>query len=247
VWLGGLVILIGFLLPRGTATELGAIVPVWSRWATYAVSALVLTGVAQGLVEVGSVPALFDTAYGRLLLTKVGLVGCVLAVAWFSRRLVDPISAGGGAVAAGRLRTIVIAEASIAAVVLGVASVLVQVTPARTAVASPTESTIQTVTLTSDLFRLQAEIDPAQVGSDYVHLYAFTLDGQPADVKSWVVKAALPAKGIEPIEAAIVPITPDHATGQIDLPAAGAWTFTFTLRMSEIDQRTVTVDVPIRP
>lgn len=247
LWLGGLVVLIAFLLPKGNAVELGAIVPVWSRWATYAVSALVLTGVAQGLVEVGSFSALFGTAYGRLILAKVGLVGCVLAVAWLSRSLVNP-TAAGAAGAPGRLRGVVIAEASIAAFVLGLTSVIVQVTPGRTATeAGQSVSTIQSVTLTSDLFTLQAEIDPGQVGTDLVHLYAFTPDGAPADIKQWTVKAGLPAKSIEPVEASLVPITPDHATGEISLPADGTWTFTFTLRTSEIDQRTVTADIPIRP
>jgi len=246
IWLGGLVILIVFLLPQGTAAELGAIVPVWSRWATYAVSALVLTGVAQSLVEVGTFPAVFGTAYGRLVVVKAGLVSCVLAVAWFSRRLVDPVGAGA-ADARGRLHKVIIAEAAIAGVVLGVASVLVQVTPGRTAVVGSPESTIQSVTLTSDLFTLQAEVDPARAGSNFVHLYAYTPAGGPADVKAWVVKASMPAQGIEPIDAAIVPITLDHATGEIALPSPGTWTFAFTLRMSEIDQRTVTADIVVRP
>ena len=41
-------------------------------------------------------------------------------------------------------------------------------------------------------------------------------------------------------------ITPDHATGQLSLPAPGSWTFTFTLRMTEVDQGTVTAQFEIR-
>jgi len=51
------------VLPRANGIELAAIVPVWSRWAAYAVSALVLTGIAQALVEVGAVSALVSTTY----------------------------------------------------------------------------------------------------------------------------------------------------------------------------------------
>ena len=86
-----------------------------------------------------------------------------------------------------------------------------------------------------------------QVGANDVHLYATTPDGQPADVKEWRVRASLPAQGIEPIDATVLPITPSHATGQINLPTAGLWTFSFTLRTSETDQATVTADLPIRP
>ncbi len=88
VWVGGLVVLFGFLLRRADARELSAILPVWSRWAMTAVTVLVLAGVTQSLVSLGSVSGLFDTTYGRLLLLKVGVLVLVLAVAWYSRRLV---------------------------------------------------------------------------------------------------------------------------------------------------------------
>jgi copper transport protein len=247
VWLGGLVMLIAYLLPRGNSTELAAIVPTWSRWATYAVSALVLTGVAQALVEIGSFGALVSTTYGRLVLVKAGLVGVVLGVALLSRRLVGPIS-GGTTGAVRSLRGVVIAEASIAAVVLAITGVLVQVTPARTAAQlGPAVPDLQTLTLSSDLYKLQVEVDPAEVGVNFVHLYAFAPNGGPASVQEWVVKAALPAEGIEPVAATVVPITADHATSEISLPAPGRWIFTFTLRLSEIDQQTVAGDVTIRP
>ena len=48
VWLGGLVMLVGFLLPRANERELGAILPIWSRWAATAVSALILAGRGAG-------------------------------------------------------------------------------------------------------------------------------------------------------------------------------------------------------
>jgi copper transport protein len=101
--------------------------------------------------------------------------------------------------------------------------------------------------MTSDLFMLQVEVDPAKVGTNLLHLYAFTPDGNaPGAVQEWVIKAALPAKGIDPITATVVPFTLDHAQGEINLPSAGTWHFTFTLRVSEIDQRTVAADIPIR-
>ena len=56
----------------------------------------------------------------------------------------------------------------------------------------------------------------------------------------------MPAQGIEPIDAVILRITPDHAIGTINLPAEGSWTFTFTLRVSEIDQSTVTTEFQVR-
>jgi copper transport protein len=245
VWLGGLVMLIVFLLPKANETELGAIVPVWSRWATYAVATLVLTGTAQALIEVGAVGALVTTTYGWLVIAKVGLVATVVAVASLSRRLVTPIAAGTPNL--GRsLRRVVIAETAVAAVILGVTSVLVQTTPARTVATQSSEPAIQSAVLNDALYTLTVDVVPAQVGINDVHLYVTTPDGQPADIKEWRVRASLSTQGIEPIDAAVLPLTPSHATGQITLPTAGTWTFVFTLRLSETDQSSVTADFPVR-
>ncbi|HEX6870020.1 MAG TPA: copper resistance protein CopC, partial [Micromonosporaceae bacterium] len=134
VWVGGLVMLVAFLLVQANGPELAAIVPVWSRWATYAVGALVVTGLVQAVVNVGTPGALVSTTYGWRLIIKVGLVAAVLVVALLTRRLVGPVT-GQADGAARRLRILVGVEALVAAAVLATTSVLVQTTPARTAAA----------------------------------------------------------------------------------------------------------------
>ena len=245
VWLGGLVMLVAFLLARANGTELGAIVPVWSRWATYAVGALVLTGLAQALIEVGSLDALVSTTYGWLVIAKVGLVIGLVGVAYLSRRIVAPIT-NQEAGAATRLRTVVIIEAVVAAVVLGVASVLVQTTPARTAVTQTEAPAIQDAVMPDRLFTLTVDMQPSTVGQNEIHMYATTPDGQPSDVQEWRVRASMPSEGIEAIDAAILRLTPDHATATINLPVAGSWTLNFTIRVSDVDQSTVTTVFQVR-
>ncbi|WP_432831221.1 copper resistance CopC/CopD family protein [Dactylosporangium sp. CA-092794] len=89
IWLGGLVMLFGFLLRRANTRELMAIVPVWSSWALFAITVLVLAGTAQALVEIGTIDALTGTLYGQLVIAKVALLACVVAVAAYSRRLTN--------------------------------------------------------------------------------------------------------------------------------------------------------------
>jgi copper transport protein len=233
VWLGGLVMLIVFLLPRANAVELGAIVPVWSRWATYAVGALIVTGVAQALIEVNPLSTLFTTSYGWLVVAKATLAGLVLLVAAVSHRMVGVVADHTDG-SAGRLRRVVIVEAAIAAVILGVSSVLVQVTPARTSVDSASAyAAVQTEILRDPRFILTVDLTPGTVGVNQIHMYATTPDGQPANILKWTVKAANPDQGIEPIEATVLKISPDHATGQVGLPVAGDWKFTFELLLTE--------------
>ena len=88
VWLGGLVMLVSFLLPQANERELGAILPIWSRWAATAVSALMLAGVVQALIEVASFSGLVTSTYGRLILVKAGLAAAAIGVAAYSRKLV---------------------------------------------------------------------------------------------------------------------------------------------------------------
>ncbi|WP_433394000.1 copper resistance CopC/CopD family protein [Micromonospora sp. KLBMP9576] len=245
VWLGGLVMLAAFLLPRADERELGAILPIWSRWAALAVSALLLAGTVQALIEVATPSGLVDTTYGRLVLGKIGLFALVIAVAAYSRQLVRRRTAAGRPTS---MRRAVWAELAVTAVVLGLSAVLVQTPPARTAgadVAGASEGYFST-TLSSPNYSLQVELDPAERGNNTVHFYAYTRDNRPQPVVEWRATAALPSAGIEPIQVPLLPLTDNHATGEINFPAAGEWQLRITVRTSDIDQATVTATVPIR-
>lgn len=242
VWLGGLVVLASFLLRRADDRELGAILPVWSRWATVSVCALLLAGTVQALIEVGTVSALVSTTYGRLVIAKVGLFALAVVAAAYARQLVRR-RAGARR---GGMRLAVRTELGIAAVVLAVSAVLVHTPPARTAATAETGSVgFFSTTLSSSIYQLQVEVDPAEVGSNSVHLYAYTPDNKPLPVVEWRATAALPDKGLEPVEIPLLPLTDNHATGEVQLPAAGNWQLRFTVRISEIDQATVSATVPI--
>ncbi|HYN93237.1 MAG TPA: copper resistance protein CopC [Pilimelia sp.] len=243
VWLGGLVMLFGFLLRWADEGELGAILPVWSRWAATAVGALALAGVTQAVIEVASPGALVGTAYGRLIIAKAVLFAAVLGVAAYARRL---ILRGAAAGRPGTMRRAVAVELGVATVILILTAVLVQTTPARTAEASDaTPAGPVTTVVTSSLYKLEVQVEPATVGRNNVHLYAYTPAGKPLRVVEWQARAALPAAGVEPIAVPLVRLTDNHATGSFSVPSAGSWQLRFTLRISDIDQATVTATVPI--
>jgi copper transport protein len=245
VWLGGLVMLVGFLLRRADDRELRAILPIWARWAALAVCALLLAGTVQALIEIGTPKALVSTAYGQLVLAKIGLFAVAIAVAAYSRRMVRTRLA---AAQPGRLRRAVMAELGITAVVLALSTVLVQTTPARTAEANQNvpPPSYYTATLTSALYSLQVDVDPAAVGNNSVHLFAYAPDGKPQPVAEWRASASLPGNGIEAIDIPLLKITDNHAIGEIRLPTSGDWRFRFTVRTTEIDQATVSATVAVK-
>jgi copper transport protein len=141
----------------------------------------------------------------------------------------------------------VLVELGVTAVILGVTAALVQIPPPRTAQAADTTTTDTTVTqtLTNATMALQVDLFPATVGNNSLHLYAYTPENKPLPVVEWTATAALPAKGIEPIEVPLLRITDFHAIGDIALPQAGQWTFKFTVRTSDVDESTLTMTAKI--
>jgi copper transport protein len=88
VWLGGLVMLVGVLLPKRSVTELRDTLPRWSRIAAGCVIVIVGTGAFQAWRQVGGLAELRATDYGRILIVKVVLFAVILALASFAREIV---------------------------------------------------------------------------------------------------------------------------------------------------------------
>ncbi|MFJ8852638.1 copper resistance CopC/CopD family protein [Streptomyces sp. NPDC102437] len=97
-WLGGLTTL---LVALYRTPDIGAAaVRRFSRIAFGSVIVLTATGIYQSWRQVGTWSALTDTAYGQLLLVKVGLVALLVGIAWISRRWTARLITGGGGPAA---------------------------------------------------------------------------------------------------------------------------------------------------
>lgn len=90
-WLGGLTALLVSLY-RAPGIERAA-VERFSKVAFGSVVVLAATGIYQSWRQVGSWSALTGTAYGQLLLVKVGLVAVLVGIAWISRRWTQRLGA----------------------------------------------------------------------------------------------------------------------------------------------------------
>jgi putative copper resistance protein D len=139
VWLGGLLPLT--LLLGWTATLPGpAAAPIvadaarrFSALGLGAVLVLVVTGSYTTWEQVGSVPSLVGTTYGRWLLVKLTLLLALLALAATNRLVLLPRLLGDPA-ATARLRHRALGEALLGTAILAVVAVLGLTTPARHAV-----------------------------------------------------------------------------------------------------------------
>jgi copper transport protein len=154
VWFGGLVLLGTCVLP-GAEVGLLRAVPRFSSAAFTAMVVILGTGMVQSWRQVGSLQALGETAYGRLLVAKVAVFLLLIAVAARSRVLVRRQLTARALVGAAAphqqpadaaparpshhdvesvwlLRRLVLAEVIIALVVLAVTALLGITTPPTT-------------------------------------------------------------------------------------------------------------------
>lgn len=238
-WLGGVVFLVAFILPRGSTEVVKVVVRRYSRVAFTAVTVLVATGVFQGYRQVGTLDALRSTTYGRLLLIKSALVILILGLAWLSRRATR---SKWIADTAPRIRRTVALEAVVAVAVLTVTSLLVNAVPAKTLAAAPQSGELSGATLL-----VEYTVSPGRSGFNQIHLYTLTKGGQPQPVVEMTLKLSLPDRGIAPIPVNLELAGPGHYQSlSFVLPIKGRWRLDVTARTSDVDEAVLDGSVDIR-
>ncbi|HXU88444.1 MAG TPA: CopD family protein [Methylomirabilota bacterium] len=106
----------------------------FSRTAVALMVALAFSGTLVAVSQIGSIPALVGTRYGRLLLLKLALLVPIAGLAALNRRLLPQLSGEAGRVgrpAMRRLGACVAVEAIVAVAILGVVAVMGVTAPAR--------------------------------------------------------------------------------------------------------------------
>ena len=138
VWLGALVPL-AYVLGQVPVSATGSTLS-WevsrrfSALGMASVGGVLATGIVNAWLLVGRLPALFDTAYGRLLLVKIALFGIMVGIAAINRfhltpRLLPRDSEGAEREAAQRLRRNAIAELVLGGVIVLIVGALGTMVP----------------------------------------------------------------------------------------------------------------------
>ena len=135
-WIGGLVPLTIFLARVRGSFSLGeTVVRVVRRFSTlslWCVTVLVVSGISNSWLLVGSIHALFTTPYGRLLLVKLTLFAILIAIGARNRFLIKakPLKAPAGRNVLSQLRRNVICEAWLGSAVVAIVACLGVTPPA---------------------------------------------------------------------------------------------------------------------
>jgi copper transport protein len=258
VWGGGLVLLWSALRDRRRAApgDGDASVPEedggpaglvlrFSSMATVAVLAAGVTGGALAWNEVRSIHALTSTGYGQMLLAKSAVVALVAALGAYNHfRLMPALAAGKTKAAMRQLGHTLRIEALAVVVVVGLTSVLVVMTPARTeAAGGPVERIIEL----GDVGSVQLVVAPARAGFNQIHLYTFDPDHRPVELAEDVsLQLTLPSAQLGPIDRTAARAGPAHyQLNGNDLSIAGRWTITVKLRVDRFTQASGTAQVPV--
>ncbi|MET8078324.1 copper resistance protein CopC [Streptomyces sp. NPDC005303] len=154
------------------------------------------------------------------------------------------------------LRRSVLAEVAVGVVVLVLSTVLSGTLPGRAQTeadeAGPATGGLPAASVTDVPFavggatgKVQITLDPGRTGDNSVQAIVYAADGGLATVPELRLSFTLPAKKIGPIDAGLKNRGGYWGTNDLTLPLAGDWRMKATIRVSDVDQISVTKTVRI--
>lgn len=269
-WIGGLALLL-FAVLRGTpeTEDRGAVVVRITRGFLYAVALIVITGIAAAWREVGSLAALTETDFGRLLVGKIGVFLLMLALAVYGRNIVlrrwvyeyedDPEDPDElAAVEAERgplitetedvrhLRRSVGIEACFAIIVFALTGLLVASVPAKQAYET-SRSFQQNVSTADGSYVFDISVNPASIGPNDVHVTLTRANGSLVSVLDMSGEMDLEERDIAPIDLQLRRLGSAHYFSPgFSIPIAGRWRLTVRAQIDTFTEVSVAATVPVR-
>jgi copper transport protein len=144
-------------------------------------------------------------------------------------------------------RRSVLLEGALAAVVLALTAVLVGSPPAADAAPQPVDVTLPLQTSSGTDGSVEVSVAPAGTGVNSLHVYLFDERGQLAQPAGISVSLRNEAGSIGPLAVKLQPAGPGHwVADAMDIPGAGTWTLTVTVRVDEFTATTASTHFPVR-
>jgi copper transport protein len=252
LWLGGLIPLAACAIGAGIGSErlrsTTYALPRFSRLALPCFTVIVLTGVYQSWRQVGTLPALNATDFGRLLLVKLGGVLLVVVLAWQARRFVQrQLTRSALPEQAWRLmRRSLGVEALLGVAVLAVATVMVNTAPARTSYAPPVRAEVAIPAADThtrlDGGHIEVRLTPAKQGLNIADIYVVARDGSLVGVPDVSAQLAPTRRGSAGEQIKVAAAEPGHyVASTVSIPYAGKWLLQLYVRTGDFEETPVLV------
>lgn len=257
VWVGGLLVFVaavpvatGRLLAPDRTRLLAELVARFSPLALASVAGLLVSGVLQTVVHLSSLSQLWESAFGRAVAIKVVLLLALVGLGAYNRQRSRPAlqalaktgEAPGGT--GFTLRRALRAEVALLVAVLGVTAALVSYAPPATTTTGPYSASAELGPA-----RLELTVDPAQVGTNEIHLYLFDArSGEQFDrPEEMSVELSLPEQGVGPLAADVEKAGPGHyVVRRAEILPGGEWEIAVRARVSEFEEYRAELEVLVR-
>ena len=264
MWVGGLafvVLALWFALENRWPLATRA-VPRFSTMAVGSVVLLLLGGTINGYLQVRTWSALWETTYGLLLLSKIGLVLPLLALGAYNNRYAVPRLRAGVAEPRERRRFLQAAgvELAIMTAIVAVTAVLVNEMQPRAAGHGGEEGGAMMTAVDFGEFEAEVSVEPGTVGPNEIMVVLGEMEGgEPVEPETVTVSASLPEQEIGPLVYELEPVEEDEEpaegdamteggmryAAEADLALAGEWELRVEIRLNEFDLLTETTMVMI--
>lgn len=250
LWWGGLLGL-GVVLAASSLrpVERAAAVARFSSVAVVVLVALAVAGAVLFWRIAGSLPALWESAYGRAVLVKVALLAPVVVLAaWNRLELVPRLRARETAAAARLLRRTVAAEAlALAAVLVATGALVGQTPPARADVVRAGVPTVQRSDLElGESHRLRVVVSPVRRGTNAVQVALVDTNDSAVDLDAVPrLQVSSDDAGVGAMNRPLSRTAPGRWEGTLDLPLPGTWKLALAVRLSRFDEPVVFAEVEV--
>jgi copper transport protein len=231
-WAGSIVALVMLVGDAPTQRSVIALQR-FSRYAVVVVAALAVAAIPLAVIQLGWPPALFDGAYGSLVIAKSVLFATLLAFASWNRFRLVPDLARGHPLAATRLTASIRVEMALIALAIVAAAALSQTSPPHSASIARREIV---VVLTAPALAARISVAPGRAGFNTFAVVLTSPGGATVDPLDVVLQFANPRAGAEALVRHPVRVAPGEyrwSGGELAFP--GEWLVAVRARVSEFD------------
>jgi copper transport protein len=239
-WAGALVPL-GVALKRHSPKSIEALRR-FSKAIPLVVVVLAIAGIVLAIIQVETPAALLATAYGKILLEKLALLGLLFALAVFNRWALTAPAERGDPSATRRLIRSITAETVIIILIFMVAAAWRFTPPPRAlAIAAAQPASVH---MHSAKAMVELKVVPGHTG-----IVETTISiGSSSNPKQVTLVLSKPSSGIEPIRRPAQKVA--DGRWKIDdmvIPVAGTWTVRIDLLISDFEMARLQGELEIRP
>ena len=205
-WFGGLLVLI---LVQQVRTH--PIVEWFSTRAAILIAVAVVSGAVSSLIIVDGITEIAETPYGVGLLVKVAFVGAMLLVAAMVRRRFHESGVA-------TLRSLLIAEALVGVVVLGLSAGITGASPREEVSNAPFSTSLVQGDIIASI-----TLAPARTGQAEMHVILSPPNGSLSPVVGAKARFSLLSRDLPAIQVALSSVGPNHYVGLLQIPYTGEW------------------------